>query len=81
LTNRLTKSGLIRKRQDSRDRRRVLLEISARGERVLRNLSLIHRAQLESVGTDLTQALQRLLKANEGLNEKKARKGHIKRTR
>jgi DNA-binding MarR family transcriptional regulator len=82
LTNRLTKSGLIRKRQDSRDRRRVLLEISARGERILRNLSLIHRAQLESVGTDLIQALQRLLKQNEGLSEKKrSRKGHIKRTR
>jgi DNA-binding MarR family transcriptional regulator len=62
LTNRLTARGLLRKRQDATDRRRVLLEITARGEAVLRKLSLIHRAQLESVGQDLIRALQELLK-------------------
>jgi len=60
LTNRLTARGLIRKRPDSSDRRRVLLEITARGEAVLRKLSLLHRAQLEFLGRDLIKALQKL---------------------
>jgi len=70
LTNRLTNSGLIRKRHDRQDRRRVMLEITARGEAVLRKLSLIHRAQLESAGRDLIQALLKLLMNDEGLHEK-----------
>jgi DNA-binding MarR family transcriptional regulator len=70
LTNRLTKSGLIRKRQDREDRRKVLLEVTARGETVLRKLSLTHRAQLESVGRDLIQALLKLLMNDEGRHEK-----------
>ena len=82
LANRLTARGLIRKRQDKHDRRRVLLEITSRGERVLRNLSLVHRAQLESVGSDLIQALEKLLKDNKGRNEEsRSGKSHIKRTR
>jgi len=62
LTNRLTRRGMIRKRRDGADRRRVLLEITPRGQLVLRNLSLTHRAQLESVGRDLIRALRKLLK-------------------
>ena len=82
LTNRLTSRGLIRKRQHKEDRRRVLLEITPRGERVLRNLSLIHRAQLESMGVDLIGALQKILTENEGRNEEsRSWKSHIKRTR
>ncbi len=65
LTDRLTDRGLIRKRQDRLDRRRVLLQITARGEEMLRRLSLIHRAQLESVGKDLIRALQKLLRDND----------------
>jgi DNA-binding MarR family transcriptional regulator len=61
LTNRLTYVGLIRKSQDRADRRRILLGITAKGESVLRKLSVIHRAQLESVGKTLIQALQELL--------------------
>jgi DNA-binding MarR family transcriptional regulator len=82
LTDRLTARGLIRKLQDRQDRRRVMLEITARGEALLRKLSLIHRAQLESVGKDLIGALQELLKDMEGTDEKKrSRKDHLKRTR
>jgi len=81
LSNRLTGRGLIRKRQDETDRRRVLLEITDRGEAVLRALSLIHRAQLQSVGQDLIRSLRKLLKDNEGLHEKtRSRKNDLERT-
>jgi DNA-binding MarR family transcriptional regulator len=70
LTNRLTARGLIRKREDREDRRRVLLQVTARGEAVLRKLSVIHRAQLESVGKDFIRALQALIQNNKGKHEK-----------
>jgi DNA-binding MarR family transcriptional regulator len=70
LTDRLTAGGLIRRRKDQQDRRRVLLQITARGEAMLRKLSLIHRAQLESVGRDLIAALQDLLENNDGHHRK-----------
>jgi DNA-binding MarR family transcriptional regulator len=69
LTDRLHDRGLLRKRQDEADRRRVLLEITPEGEAVLRALSLVHRAQLQSVGKDLIRSLQKLLRENEGLHE------------
>jgi DNA-binding MarR family transcriptional regulator len=82
LTNRLTLRGLIRKKQDRVDRRRVLLDITPRGNAVLRKLSLIHRAQLESVGKDLIHALRKLVNHNEGPHEKaRSRKDNHKRTR
>ena len=82
LTARLTARGLIHKREDRQDRRRVLLEITARGEAILRKLSLIHRAQLESAGTDLIRSLQKLLKDNKGLHDKtRPRQNDRKRTR
>ncbi len=60
LTDRLTERNLLRKRQSRHDRRRVLLEITAEGEAVLSKLSLIHRAQLKSVGAELIKALRKL---------------------
>src|SRR5262249_21481734 len=82
LTDRLTTRGLIRKLEDREDRRRVRLEITGRGESVLRKLSLIHRSQLESAGKDLIRALQKLLKDNKGLHdETRSRQNDRKRTR
>jgi DNA-binding MarR family transcriptional regulator len=60
LIERLAQRGLLRKQQSGVDRRRVLLKISPHGEAILQKLSLIHRAQLESVGADLIEALKRL---------------------
>jgi DNA-binding MarR family transcriptional regulator len=60
LTDRLTDRHLLRKRQSREDRRRVLLEITAAGEAILKKLSLTHRAQLKSLGTDLIQAFKKL---------------------
>jgi DNA-binding MarR family transcriptional regulator len=82
LTNRLAANGLVRKLKDHADRRQVLLQITQRGERALRQLSLAHRAQLQSAGKTLIRSVQKLLKDNEGLHEEhRTRKDHLKRTR
>jgi DNA-binding MarR family transcriptional regulator len=82
LTDRLTQRGLIEKRQGDVDRRRVILKITKPGEVMLRKLSLIHRAQLETEGGDLIRALQKLITHNAGLHEsKRFRKNSRKRTR
>jgi DNA-binding MarR family transcriptional regulator len=43
------------------DRREILLQITARGERVLRTLSLAHQAELSHSGPTLVMALRRAL--------------------
>src|SRR5581483_3324785 len=43
------------------DRRQVLVRLTERGAAVLRELSLVHRAQLQSTGPRLVQALAALL--------------------
>ena len=58
LIDRLAERRLLRKRQSTEDRRRVLLDITSSGEAVLRKLSLTHRAQLKSVRADLVKALK-----------------------
>jgi DNA-binding MarR family transcriptional regulator len=80
LTDRLTERQLLRKRHSREDHRRVLLEITASGEAILQKLSLIHRAQLESLGVELIQALLKL----QGLRshgKSHSRKKALQRTR
>jgi len=62
LVNRLSKAGLVRRRRDRDDGREVLLETMPKGEAVLRNLSLHHRAELQTAGPALMAALQGVLK-------------------
>jgi DNA-binding MarR family transcriptional regulator len=67
LIDRLAERRLLRKRQSTEDRRRVLLDITSSGEAVLRRLSLSHRAQLKSVGADLVKALKKLQMNGSGI--------------
>jgi DNA-binding MarR family transcriptional regulator len=61
LADRLGGLGLIRKRRAAMDRRRVLLEITRRGEALLRKLSIIHRAELKSLRAALINSLDELI--------------------
>ena len=61
LINRLEAGGLVRRRRGREDRREVLVELTARGEKILRQLSLHHRTELRSQGPALLNALERLL--------------------
>jgi DNA-binding MarR family transcriptional regulator len=64
LTNRLARGGYVRRRRTNgeQDRREVLLDLTAKGEKVLRELSLHHRAELLTAGPVLMSALGRVLK-------------------
>ncbi len=59
LTNRLAKRGYVRRYGDGQDRREVLLSVTRKGEKILRELSLDHRAELRVQGPALIAALRR----------------------
>lgn len=63
LTNRLAKGGYVRRVRDRNDRREVLLSLTAKGEKLLRGLSLDHREELRNAGPTLMAALLGVLKA------------------
>lgn len=50
LVDRLASEGLVLRRASKVDRRKVELELSARGRRVLAGLAAVHRAELERIG-------------------------------
>ncbi len=61
LAQRSIERGLVEGRRNAADRREVLLHIMPEGERLLRRLSLAHRAELRSAGPALARALERLI--------------------
>ena len=62
LVNRLVAAGYVQRHRRGEDRREVLLELTSKGERVLRELSLHHRAELRSAGPALVTALRRAMR-------------------
>lgn len=63
LADRLAKGGYIRRRRDGEDRREVLLHLTAKGENVLRRLSLDHKQELRNAGPTLMEALLRVVES------------------
>jgi len=61
LVNRLEANGLVRRRRALDDRRRVLVELTARGERVLARLSLHHVEAVRSA-RGLVRSLDTLMR-------------------
>jgi DNA-binding MarR family transcriptional regulator len=61
LANRLAEGGFVRRRRAGDDRREVLLALTPKGERVLRELSLHHKAELKTQGPALLTALRRAM--------------------
>ncbi|MGA8493623.1 MAG: helix-turn-helix domain-containing protein [Terriglobales bacterium] len=72
LVNRLAARGYVRRQRRGQDRREVLIALTARGERVLRSLSLHHKNELRLQGPALLRALQRAIRSK-GPSEKPAR--------
>lgn len=83
LVDRLAKRGFVRRRRAEADRREVLLELTPRGERVLQELALHHRAALREAGPELMTSLKRVLRDPDGAFEpaKKGRAIRLKSTR
>jgi DNA-binding MarR family transcriptional regulator len=61
LADRLSAKGLVRRKRDSQDRRQVLLELTSKGEKTIRELALHHREELRSTGPELVAALKSVL--------------------
>ena len=61
LADRLSAKGLIRRKRDNQDRRQVLLELTSKGEKTIRELALHHREELRSTGPELVGALKGVL--------------------
>ncbi len=72
LVNRLAAGGYVRRHRGGEDRREVLLSLTPRGEKVLRELSLHHKAELRTQGPALVAALKRAMQTGKSWNGAKA---------
>jgi DNA-binding MarR family transcriptional regulator len=79
LVNRLVKAGYVRRLRAGEDRRQVLLSLTPKGEKVLRDLSLHHRAELRSAGPALVKALRRAMRGARVSNDTAAQVSVAKR--
>jgi len=60
LINRLVLEKLVARTPSNEDRRRVLIQLTSRGEKTLEKLSALHHEQLKRIGPELSQLLERL---------------------
>jgi DNA-binding MarR family transcriptional regulator len=64
LVNRLEERGAVKRRHGTQDRREVLVEITAHGEDLLRQLSVLHWEELRVSGPALSEALRAVLQGS-----------------
>jgi DNA-binding MarR family transcriptional regulator len=69
LVDRLEKHGYVARTTGTDDRRQVIVHLTRAGARVLRQLSLAHRSELDTAGPALLGALRSLRKARSGAPE------------
>jgi DNA-binding MarR family transcriptional regulator len=81
LVNRLVRGGYVRRRRRGKDRREILLSLTARGERVLRKLSLHHRTELRKAGPTLIGALRRVMRGTRNSRSSNEKAGTSKTRR
>jgi len=73
LVDRLEERGLVRRRRAEIDRRGVVVELTTRGEAVLRKLALYSLAELRTGGPALASTLTRVIELNGGRPRAKTR--------
>ena len=61
LADRLAQKGLIRRKRAGDDRRQVILELTPKGEKILRELAIHHRGELRSNVPGLVGSLKKVL--------------------
>jgi len=62
LVNRLTRRGAVCRRRCQQDRREVLVDLTAAGEHLLRDLTVAHREEFAAAGPMLARALETLMR-------------------
>jgi DNA-binding MarR family transcriptional regulator len=68
LVNRLAAGGYVRRHRGGEDRREVLLSLTPKGQRILRELSLHHKSELRMRGPALVTALKRAMQTSKVSN-------------
>lgn len=66
LVNRLESGGFVRRQRGGEDRREVLLSLTSKGENMLRELALHHRAELRNSAPALLRALRSVVQKSRG---------------
>jgi DNA-binding MarR family transcriptional regulator len=66
LVNRLSTGGLVRRVRAGEDRRQVLLALTPKGEKLLQELSIGHKAELRTRGPSLVAALEHAIRPKRG---------------
>jgi DNA-binding MarR family transcriptional regulator len=61
LVDRMVKRGYVQRRRDGVDRRQVLLQLTSRGDKILRELSVHHEDELRTLGPELVYSLRRMM--------------------
>jgi DNA-binding MarR family transcriptional regulator len=61
LTDRLATRGLVKRKRAAEDRRQVLLELTPKGEKLLRDMAALHRDELRLTAPALVTALKKVL--------------------
>lgn len=72
MADRLARGGYIRRVHATQDRREVLLSLTAKGERVLSQLSMHHHAELQKNGPALIAALRRIVESGAAADDRPA---------
>jgi len=65
LVDRLESGGYVRRSRGGADRREVLILLTSKGERILRDLALSHHAELSTRGPALIAALKRVMQTSQ----------------
>lgn len=63
LVDRLSKQGMVRRAASREDRRKVELQLSARGRQLLAKLAETHRRELERIGPELKRLIADVLRS------------------
>jgi DNA-binding MarR family transcriptional regulator len=61
LVDRLADKGFVRRKRGGEDRRQVLLELTPKGEKIIRELAMHHREELRDTGPALVSALRKVI--------------------
>ena len=70
LADRSAAEGLVRRTEDPEDRRRVVLSLTVKGERVLKTLAASHARELNELGPQLIRALEKIGRARNAVTGK-----------
>src|SRR4051812_13074521 len=61
LVDRMSVQGLVKRKRAGEDRRQVFLELTPKGEKVLREMASMHREELRNTGPALVGALRKVI--------------------